>query len=157
MVSFRSIYNSSPFLFLARPTPPFYSKFILIKISIRREQGTAKFMTQACHISSFASTLVNTQQLYTTHATWQASLIRKQKKNHKGIKTKKKFTKQAKLPVGIRHLRGEDIEGKDFFLKVKLPVGIRHPNFFGVVIYLSRNATFDVSLEMRVHTTNGMS
>ena len=67
---------------------------------------------------------------------------------------KKGVTKQAKFPVGIRHLRGVDME-KEF--QVKLPVGIRHPNFLGILFIYFWNVTFDMSLDMRVHTTSGTS
>ena len=67
---------------------------------------------------------------------------------------KKGVTKQAKLPVGIRHSRGVDMENDS---QVKLPVGIRNPNFSWNFIYLIRNARFDVPLDMRVHTTCGTS
>ena len=43
--------------------------------------------------------------------------------------------------------------------RAKLPVGIRHllnPPLL-IFILIARNATFDVSLDMRVHTTGGMS
>ena len=53
----RSIRNFFPFPFSVKPLPPFYLKLILIKIGIRREQGTVKFVTQACHLSSFATSL----------------------------------------------------------------------------------------------------
>ena len=61
-------------------------------------------------------------------ATWQASLD--------GEKEKKGeiFVPQTKLPVGIRHLPGTLL-----------------------FIFIIGSATFDVSLDMRVHTTCGTS
>ena len=115
----RRIRNSFPFLFLAKPTPPFYSKLILIKISIRCEQGTAKFVTQACHLSSFASSR-KTFNIYILRAQLGRLYPVENNKIMKGIEKERSY-QASEAPVGIRHLRGVDVENE---FQVKLLEGI---------------------------------
>ena len=150
----RRIRHSFPFLFLAKPTPPFYLKLILIKISIRCEQGTAKFMTQACHLSSFASSR-KTFNIYILRAQLGRLYPVENNKIMKGIE-KERSHQASEAPRGDSTLAwrgcGKGISGE-------APRGDSTPKFPWNFVYIKffLNVTFDVSLDMRVHTTSGTS
>ena len=112
------------------PLPPFYIKLILIKIGIRCEQGTAIFVTQACHLSSFASSR-KIFNIYILRAQLGRLYPVENNKIMKRIK-KKGVTKQAKFPCGDSTLawrgRGKRISGE-------APRGDSTPKFLGILLY----------------------
>ena len=81
-------------------------------------------------------------------ATWQALLDGEKKKKGEII------VPQTKLPVGIWRLQGVNMRSD---LWGEAPVGNRNLPGTLLFIFIIGSATFDVSLDMRVHTTCGTS